>query len=329
MSNTNPLVSVVVPVFRVERFLEKGVNSIINQTYRNLEIILVDDGSDDGCPKMCDDFANKDDRVISLHKTNGGLSDARNYGLNHVTGKYVYFFDSDDELISDAIEKLVQVAESNDVDAVAFGYRKVDEKGKILEESHMRPNAYSFKSEKEKLDYISKVLCNYKVGWEAWNRLFKTEIIKNNNIRFEPNKEIFAEDRCFNIYYTLCSNSLVFIEDRFYNYLIREDSIMGKAQVARVNENLKLMDYIRKFALDKGFKYIPQKWEYINVGLFIKLLAKIDKGEYKQYRKIWKCNDINNRFGNFLIRPFVFIGSMGFKKGLKNYMMFESFIHSK
>ena len=96
MSNSEPLVSVIIPVFRVEKYLEKGVNSITNQTYKNLQIILVDDGSDDNCPFMCDEYAKKDDRILALHKQNGGLSDARNYGLPYAEGTYIYFFDSDD-----------------------------------------------------------------------------------------------------------------------------------------------------------------------------------------------------------------------------------------
>ncbi|WP_022765634.1 glycosyltransferase [Butyrivibrio sp. XPD2006] len=329
MTNPNPLVSVIIPVFRVEKYLEKGVNSIINQTYDNLQIILVDDGSDDGCPQICDEFAKRDNRIISLHKTNGGLSDARNYGLNYATGKYIYFFDSDDYLDADAIKKLVDVAENTGFDAVAFGYKKVDESAKLLEESHMTPGEYFFSDDKQRLDFICHVLCAYKVGWEAWNRLFKADIIKDNNIRFEPNKEIFAEDRCFNIYYTLCSKSMIFIGERFYNYLIRDDSIMGNTQKAKINENIRLMDYIKRFAINNGHKYVAEKWQYINIALFIPVLAKIDKSEYRNYRSTWKCNDISDRFGNILKRPFIFISLKGFKRGIKNYKMFEKFISFK
>ena len=92
----NSLISVIVPIYNVEKYLDKCVDSIINQTYKNLEIILVDDGSPDNCPQMCDDYAKKDSRIRVVHKENGGLSDARNAGMKVATGEYVSFIDSDD-----------------------------------------------------------------------------------------------------------------------------------------------------------------------------------------------------------------------------------------
>ena len=89
-------VSIVVPIYKVEKYLRRCVDSIINQTYRNLEIILVDDGSPDKCGQIIDEYKEKDSRIISLHKKNGGLSDARNYGMKYVTGEYIFFLDSDD-----------------------------------------------------------------------------------------------------------------------------------------------------------------------------------------------------------------------------------------
>lgn len=99
-------ISVIVPVYKTEEYLDKCVKSIINQTYKNLEIILVDDGSPDNCPKMCDDWANKDSRIKVIHKTNGGLSSARNAGIEAAAGNYLMFTDSDDFLEDDMIEFL-------------------------------------------------------------------------------------------------------------------------------------------------------------------------------------------------------------------------------
>ena len=88
--------SVIIPIYNVEDYLEQCVNSVLNQTYKDLEIILVNDGSKDKCPEMCDDFAKKDERILVLHKKNGGLSSARNFGMDHASGKYILFLDSDD-----------------------------------------------------------------------------------------------------------------------------------------------------------------------------------------------------------------------------------------
>ena len=104
MKEENDLISIVIPVYNVEKYLEKCIKSIINQTYKNLEIIIVDDGSPDNCPKMCDEFARKDKRIKVIHKENGGLSDARNAGINIAKGKYITFIDSDDYISNDYVE---------------------------------------------------------------------------------------------------------------------------------------------------------------------------------------------------------------------------------
>ena len=100
------LITVVVPVYKVEKYIDRCVTSIINQSYKNLEIILVDDGSPDNCGKICDDYARKDERIKVIHKENGGLSDARNAGINIAKGKYITFIDSDDYIKYDYVEFL-------------------------------------------------------------------------------------------------------------------------------------------------------------------------------------------------------------------------------
>ena len=112
-------VSVIVPIYKVEKYLDRCVNSIINQTYKNLEIILIDDGSPDNCPKMCEDWAKKDNRIIVIHKQNGGLSDARNFGLDVAIGEYVTFVDSDDLISPTFIEKLVNLSKEHNAEIVS------------------------------------------------------------------------------------------------------------------------------------------------------------------------------------------------------------------
>ena len=119
-----PLISVIVPIYNVEKYLDRCVDSIINQTYKNLEIILVDDGSPDNCPQMCDDYAKKDSRIKVVHKENGGLSDARNVGMEVATGEYVSFIDSDDYISLDFYETLLETIVDNDSDIVECGVVK-------------------------------------------------------------------------------------------------------------------------------------------------------------------------------------------------------------
>jgi len=126
---SKPLVSVIVPVYKVEKYINRAVDSLINQTYRNLEIILVDDGSPDGCPSICDNYAKQDHRIKVIHKQNGGLSDARNSGISIATGEYITFVDSDDYVAENYIEILASRAISNNADIVCAGLEIVNEKG--------------------------------------------------------------------------------------------------------------------------------------------------------------------------------------------------------
>ena len=115
-----PLVSIIVPIYKVEPYLRRCLNSIVNQTYTNLEIILVDDGSPDGCPQICDEYAAKDKRIVVIHKKNGGLSDARNTGLDICKGEYISFVDSDDWVDEGYIEKLLSFTQKENAD-IAIG----------------------------------------------------------------------------------------------------------------------------------------------------------------------------------------------------------------
>ena len=131
-SDGRPLISVVVPVFRVEKYLERCVRSILSQTWRDIEVILVDDGSDDRCPLICDGFAGSDSRVRVIHKPNGGLSSARNAGIDAAAGEYLMFIDSDDYIEPEMAEKLYDALIESGADMSLCGYRCVGDDGKEL-----------------------------------------------------------------------------------------------------------------------------------------------------------------------------------------------------
>ena len=125
------LISIIVPVYKVEKYLDKCINSIVSQTYKNLEVILVDDGSPDSCGKMCDEWTKKDTRIKVIHKENGGLSDARNFGLDCAKGKYIQFVDSDDYIEKDMIEFLYKNLKENNADISICSNYMVDEENVI------------------------------------------------------------------------------------------------------------------------------------------------------------------------------------------------------
>lgn len=320
------LVSVIIPVFRVEDYLNRCVESIVNQTYDNLEIILVDDGSDDNCPHMCDEWAKKDNRIKVVHKSNGGLSDARNAGMKVMHGEFVYFLDSDDYIVKDAIERMVTVMLDKNADAVAFGYSKISEKNDIISKFEFEDFKYDFNNQKDKHQFIYKKLLLYKLAWEAWNRIYRTKIIKDNNLCFEPNRDIFAEDMCFNLYYTLCSNNIVSMSDNLHYYLIRDNSIMGKQKDLPMNQIIELSKRVCSFADKLGFDYIISKKIYISTSILGMKMIKFDESEYEKYANIINdkvyCEQLTNKCYSLLI----FMKIWGIRQGSINYAKCKKFI---
>lgn len=178
------LVSVVVPVYNVEKYLKKCVNSILCQTYKNIEIILVDDGSTDNCPKICDEFKIKDNRVVVIHKKNGGLSDARNFGINEASGSFITFVDSDDFIMPDMIEYLYNICEEYNSDFSVCQSVRCDETGSIkcLCSDIEKENIIVFEG-KNKMDAYLKTNC---IHTTTWSKLYDIKLF--NDIRFPKGK---------------------------------------------------------------------------------------------------------------------------------------------
>lgn len=220
------LISVIVPIYKIERYISRCIESILCQSYQKLEIILVDDGSPDECGAICDEYAMKDDRIIVIHKKNGGLSDARNAGLDAATGEYILFVDGDDYIDNDLIETAVPYLIEG-YQSVSFGYYSEDESGQVLNEYIGKFDSTEFKSERDRLLFICNELTDYRIPWSAWSQFFSREIIEMHSLRFENNKEIFAEDLYFSLCYFPFVYKAIHIKKCLYHYLIRSDSIMG------------------------------------------------------------------------------------------------------
>lgn len=203
-------ISVIVPVYNVEKYFKKSVNSILKQTYKNLEVILVDDESPDNCPKMCDEFAQKDSRVKVIHKKNGGVSSARNMGIDAATGEYIMFVDSDDWLTKNAVKALVEAMEENIAD---FCYGATVEIAAINNGKNNKYQAQTiYKDEAEKL-----IVFLEKCFLSPWSKLYKTNILKDNNIRF-PLGVAYSEDTWFLLKYLQQCNKLCRINKIVYCY---------------------------------------------------------------------------------------------------------------
>ena len=183
------VVSIIVPVFNTEKYLNRCVDSLLNQIYKKIEVILVDDGSTDRSAKICDEYAVKDERVRVYHKENGGEATARNTGLSHANGKYIMFCDSDDEYLLDSIEKLVLNMYEENVDLVVSAY--IEKKDEALHYACMGPQ--TFNNRAELMLYIFTDINPYGADYimsTVNGKLFKTRIIKENDILFNQNFKI-------------------------------------------------------------------------------------------------------------------------------------------
>ena len=227
-----PLVSVVVPIYNVEKFLNRCLESIVNQSYNNIEIILVDDGSPDNCPQMCEDWVKKDSRIKAIHKENGGLGEARNTGMKAASGDYFCFIDSDDYVDRAMIEECVSVAMENKADAVFFGGDYITPDGKVVGVRNPNPPKNVFSGAEVKEILLPMALTPNAATGENWHLslsaccgLFSSEIIKKHGWHFVSERQIIAED-----YYSVCElyqyfQTVCIVGKPFYHYIQNENSL--------------------------------------------------------------------------------------------------------
>lgn len=213
-------ISVIVPVYNVEKYLEECVDSIINQTYENLEIILVDDGSKDSSPVICDNYIEKDLRIKVVHKTNGGLSSARNTGLENATGDYIMFVDSDDILLPNSCELMLNEIESKKADYIIGNYQNCDEDGQLWDKPVFDQEKYTnFKLNIK--DYKNSF---YIMNSSACNKIYRKSFLDKLNIRFV--EKVPAEDAIFTTHCFIFAKNVYYINDVMYIYRQRAgDSI--------------------------------------------------------------------------------------------------------
>ena len=229
-----PTISVIVPVYNTEQYLSRCVDSILAQTFTDFELILVNDGSNDGSGAICDEYAEKDPRVNVIHQENRGVSPARNMGLDHASGEYLYFVDSDDYIDPALLETVIPYMENNS-DLVAFGYSFFNESG-VYKTVSWKWNEWRLSSENRISFYVESLL-RYKLGWEACFRMFRRDLIEQHNIRFEG---IIAEDLYFSLCYCAYAKKIVCIEKSLYYYFQHNESTMARERTilnaGRMNE---------------------------------------------------------------------------------------------
>jgi len=232
--------SLIIPVYNVEEYLEKCLESIINQSYKDFEAIVVNDGTKDSSQDIIDKYVKKDKRIKSYIKENGGLSDARNYGIRYVTGDYIVFIDSDDYINSDLLLKLNEEIQASGSDIIRFEYQIV--KNNVINE--IKHNCFSNLSKEEAIPLLLKD----DVLEMAWSYCYKSEFWKKNNFVFEKGK--LHEDYGLIPYTLTMADKISSIDYIGYNYIIREGSIMNSKD--DIKDYKKAMDVLEQFNINRN-----------------------------------------------------------------------------
>ena len=240
----NDLISVIVPVYNVEAYLKRCVESIIKQDYKNLEIILVDDGSTDNCPQICNDYAKKDSRIKVIHKTNGGLSDARNAGMKIAKGEYIAFVDSDDWIGEDMFSTLIQTLKKYKADIAECKYFITDTTKITKENINSDYKEIIFNTE----DALRELILDGYLKNVVWNKLYKRSVISNNIFPFGK----ISEDVYWTYKVFANAKTIVYVNNPIYFYFQRPGSIMNKTY------NIKRLDSVwgqeeRLYFIKKNF----------------------------------------------------------------------------
>lgn len=249
MSNETSKISVIVPVYKTEKYLSQCVESILGQTLPDIEVILVDDGSPDGCPQICDDYAKMDSRVKVIHKSNEGLGYARNSGLEVAQGEYVTFVDSDDCLSSDAYRSAYEVAKASSLDYVRFEPELFKDEDTV--DLLKRWNDSSLLIGKDEIPELVKGIFGLipkndslpfrvGVGGSVCMALFRRRIIQDNELKFRSERETISEDNIFTMNFLIHSSKVGYLPSHYYFYRQTANSLTHTVRFDRIE---KLIDY--------------------------------------------------------------------------------------
>jgi glycosyltransferase involved in cell wall biosynthesis len=278
----NEIISVIIPIYNVERYLDKCIRSVVEQTYKNLEIILVDDGSPDQCGTICDKWAEKDKRIRVIHKTNGGLSDARNAGLDAATGAYIGFVDSDDYIHPLMYQRLYEKVKEYDADLAICGFDWVDAYNDIIIRSANMPDEGLIDKKEALLN-----MCHYGTFVVVWNKLYKSELF--SNLRFLYGK--FSEDVFIMHQLFHKCTGIVAVSEYYYSYVQSPNSIMRSEKTVSHLDSVEAYYRMLLFCESNNYPDLLQKISFKMTYRYIQDMEKIKNilpGEKQRIREIKK-----------------------------------------
>lgn len=316
-------VSVVIPVYNVQKFLKCCVDSVIKQELKDIEIILVDDESPDDCPAICDGYAKIDSRIKVIHKKNGGLGFARNSGLELATGQYVAFLDSDDYIDKDTYSYLYEICEREKLDAAYYAYEVFRTDGSIIGHNSSKEiklyngNIHTRQLSLEMMGALPHEKHDRNVQMSSCTAFYKREIIETNHIRFHSEREIISEDLVFNLDFLAKAKKAIVLPTTFYHYFVNEKSLTHQMAENRVERDIKMYKYLQK-KLDDGS--YDNNWSlrlkrlligYSRGDVFAFMKTNISSPEKEK----WLRNEMNKPIWNEVFKGYP-IWQMPWKYGL-------------
>lgn len=280
-------VSIIVPCYKVEAFLDRCMNSLLNQTMRNIEIILVDDGSPDICPQLCEDYANKDSRVRVIHKKNQGLGLARNSGLEIAKGEYVAFVDSDDFVSTNMYESMYMEAKEHHVDAVFCNFFTEQPNGTWHNSGEVKVNTNWSGNMVRKfmLDMIASpphISSERLYQMSVWHAIYKRSIILKYDLKFLSERVVGSEDIPFQIDFLKNANSIAYIQNPFYYYCYNGKSLTTNYKMDMFERYKNLYRILREKTAEIPGALVRVNRFFIGYSRYcIRHIAVLDKQEGK------------------------------------------------
>lgn len=279
----NQLISIIVPVYKVEEYLSSCIESILAQTYLDIEVILVDDGSPDKCGEICDEYARKDNRIKVIHQQNGGVVVARNAGVKKSIGKYLMFIDADDYISSDMCEELILSAETESSDIVWSD---------VIIENHKNIVYHKTNFDLDPTQMVHALLQNKVMGW-LWNKLIRKSFYLDSHIITDPNCTIM-EDK-YILLQLLCNYpKMSYIPKGFYHYMLRETSAINSLTISPLIKGIPNVQHMYSLLQSKGL-WKEYKVDFCRFAMTIKLLLLKDSTD-KRAKELFSFahKDISN-----------------------------------
>lgn len=290
-----PLISIVIPVYNVEIYLEQCVKSIINQSFTNYEILLINDGSTDNSALICDKLKEECDNITVFHQANAGVGAARNKGIKNASGKYIYFLDSDDFVSDDFFKKLIPYL-SKDFDVLQFGFNRVNIKGDFLNYQLPKSNKEILDLQKDRGELID--IFDSGVGMALWDKIINLELLTANNLLIDNKKR--GEDIAFNIELFSVSKKVIVLSDTLLNYRIvmgtgtKSDSYIVENHIDNFIKIKSFFDGLSSYKVKDFLLKLFDRWFFVVIPLNIAVLNK------KEQKRV-----VNLLFDNNFIRIYL------------------------